>query len=303
MGRNAFVSFSFNDALQREKVKFTLDGAYSSAQVYRPCMINALLGITGAMQSSITTDKGHTSSNGRTVIEFWLQQLPGDATCNVTSAPAMSVVPDSGSKDAGHAETDNAAGLYVSPDAGANDVVVESSAMAAAGPLDATMGDDVVRGGCPDHGETCSALTPQAEDDYTEEDVPGKSWDRKRFETMHGNLKDESISTKVWTWMGDRYALRFGKSTPRCNRMLEGLSEKELLASIRFLKSGDELDLAVPFYKVAHAADVETAAMEPDESSGGAASSTSANAGNAGTQLAGISKRGMAQPKDKRRKR
>jgi hypothetical protein len=45
-------------------------------EVYRPCLMGALLSAQSALGSSISTDKGHKSSNGQTVIEFWFQQPP-----------------------------------------------------------------------------------------------------------------------------------------------------------------------------------------------------------------------------------
>ena len=78
-GRNAFVSFSFNPSNGKEKVKFTLTSSYTKNQVYRPCLLAALFGMRGAIDSSVSTDKGHTSkSSGDTVVEFWLKQPPSD---------------------------------------------------------------------------------------------------------------------------------------------------------------------------------------------------------------------------------
>ena len=73
-GRNTQVVFSFNPAQQREKVKFVLDDGYQCHAVYRPCVLGALTAVRCACESSITTDKGHRSSTGKTTVEFWLQQ-------------------------------------------------------------------------------------------------------------------------------------------------------------------------------------------------------------------------------------
>ena len=78
-GRSAHVSFSYNAVTKREKVKFILDDAYNMHGVYRPCLQGALLSAQHAFHSSITTDKGHTSSKGCTIVEFWCQQLPEPA--------------------------------------------------------------------------------------------------------------------------------------------------------------------------------------------------------------------------------
>ena len=73
-GRSAFVSFSYNPLVQREKVKFVLEDSSQDIQAYRPCLLAALSAVKFASESSITSDKGHRSSNGKTIVEFWLQQ-------------------------------------------------------------------------------------------------------------------------------------------------------------------------------------------------------------------------------------
>ena len=79
-GRNAFVTFSFNKKTRKEKITFKLDRYYHDTAVYRPCVLGALWAAHAAVQSSISTDKGHTSkSSGCTVVEFWLQQPGNDA--------------------------------------------------------------------------------------------------------------------------------------------------------------------------------------------------------------------------------
>ena len=76
-GRNAFVTFSFNENTGKEKITFKLDHHYHDISVYRPCVLGALWAAQAAIQSSVSTDKGHTSkTSGYTVVEFWLQQ-PG----------------------------------------------------------------------------------------------------------------------------------------------------------------------------------------------------------------------------------
>ena len=85
-GRTAHVSFSYNQSLQREKVKFVVEDSYQSHQVYRPCLLAALSAVRFAFESSITTDKGHRSSLGRTTVEFWLQQPPLDTPITMEAA-------------------------------------------------------------------------------------------------------------------------------------------------------------------------------------------------------------------------
>ena len=73
-GRECCVAFSFNAANQREKIKFSLTDSYVCATVYRPCLLGALHSAQFAVECSISTDKGHKSSDGCTVVQFWLKQ-------------------------------------------------------------------------------------------------------------------------------------------------------------------------------------------------------------------------------------
>ena len=74
-GRSAHVSFSYNQENCREKIKFCLGSTYSSAGIYRPAVLAAISGVELALQSSIVTDRGHTSkTTGCTTIEFWIKQ-------------------------------------------------------------------------------------------------------------------------------------------------------------------------------------------------------------------------------------
>ena len=74
-GRSAFVSFSYNSQLRREKIKFTLGDYDLDAAVHRPCIFAALSTIQLALSSSTIVDKGHKSHrSSRSVVEFWIQQ-------------------------------------------------------------------------------------------------------------------------------------------------------------------------------------------------------------------------------------
>ena len=42
--------------------------------VYRPCLLGALSAASAAFDSSITIDKGHRASSGKTTVEFWIKQ-------------------------------------------------------------------------------------------------------------------------------------------------------------------------------------------------------------------------------------
>ena len=72
-GRSCSVRFSFNPVTMTEKVQFTLetwDGIHRS--IFRPGTMGALLSLQAAMDYSVVTDKGHTSSKGKSVVEFWV---------------------------------------------------------------------------------------------------------------------------------------------------------------------------------------------------------------------------------------
>ena len=88
-GRNALVTFSYNAQTGREKITFKLDHSYCNSGVYRPCIFGALCAAQAAIQSSISTDKGHTSkSTGCTIVEFWLQQPGFNADKGNAKVPA-----------------------------------------------------------------------------------------------------------------------------------------------------------------------------------------------------------------------
>ena len=74
-GRCVNVTFSYNAKLQREKIKFVLDAnSPTAASIYRPCIFGALSAVAQAVEFAVVTDKGHRSSDGRTVVEFWVAQ-------------------------------------------------------------------------------------------------------------------------------------------------------------------------------------------------------------------------------------
>ena len=84
MGRSAHVSFSHTASTQSEKIKFTLDNAYDLHGTYRPLLFGALLAAQHAIDCAVTTDKGHKSSDGLTVVEFWCKQPPLERPCAAT---------------------------------------------------------------------------------------------------------------------------------------------------------------------------------------------------------------------------
>jgi len=134
-------------------------------------------------------------------------------------------------------------------------------------------------------------------------DVLSKSWDRKSFRRLHADLNDDAQSDRIWAWISDRYVKKTGKDTMRCERKLEALSEVELLAAIRFLKSADELDLAIPLYQIAREEEVATESTPIEDGDVAFAVVADQPSSAVGFQLAGINKRGMPQSCARRKKR
>ena len=91
-GRNCFVAFSYNPETQREKIKFMMEDATCSKGVYRPCLAGALMSAQWAIFSSISTDKGHKSSGGQTVVQFWLKQASSATVSPEPGAPDCKIV-------------------------------------------------------------------------------------------------------------------------------------------------------------------------------------------------------------------
>ena len=67
-------------------MKFVLLEEYCHASVYRPCLLGALSAASFAFDCSVTTDKGHKSSGGSTIVEFWIQQPPSDGFPSSTTS-------------------------------------------------------------------------------------------------------------------------------------------------------------------------------------------------------------------------
>ena len=73
-GRPASVRFSFNPVTATEKIQFALD-AWDGRQcaAYRPGLTAALYAVDCAFREAIVTDKGHTSSTGQSIVQFWVK--------------------------------------------------------------------------------------------------------------------------------------------------------------------------------------------------------------------------------------
>ena len=101
-GRQCSVAFSYNQATKREKIKFVLEDTYQFTGVFRPCLLGAVSAASFAFDGSITTDKGHRSHDGRTIIEFWVQQvaspIAGHGDCLLPPPPASPDVDPSRNK-------------------------------------------------------------------------------------------------------------------------------------------------------------------------------------------------------------
>ena len=317
-GRNVCVSFSYNADLRREKIKFVLDDALASTiATYRPCIFSALWSVAAAMEVAVVTDKGHKASSGRCVVEFWIRQPGAPSLESQFKNPpqggdvTMSQLPEIDNEGPQHVAHHDDLHVHRTPPAAdpppnAMDTKPGADVTETSDSLDKVFGGDGV-GTNPSVNHACSpgharGSFSQADAPSGEVDVPCKSWDRKRFRTLHERHDDESISDKVWNWISERYVMRFGKTCMNCEKKLEALSERELLATMCFLKSGDELDLAVPFFTIRRVTDVESAPAEKSvEVVTSDQSLDQSHAG--GIQLAGINKRGMAQPTSKRKKR
>ena len=88
-GRDAMVTFSYNTSNHREKIKFILTDAYASTGVYRPCVMSALMSLQAAIVAGISTDRGHKSSDGRTIVEFWIQQPTSHFDDSIPGFPSV----------------------------------------------------------------------------------------------------------------------------------------------------------------------------------------------------------------------
>ena len=67
-------AFLLNPKTTTEKVQFAIDShAQSRTSIFRPCVMEAFSSLQAKMQSAIVTDKGHSSSKGFSIVEFWIK--------------------------------------------------------------------------------------------------------------------------------------------------------------------------------------------------------------------------------------
>lgn len=91
-GRRGSVAFSYNPATRKEKVKFVLDAiGVENHPTHRPCMFSAINAIAASLDAYSIADKGHSSTNGRCVIEFWIAQPASSDSDNINHPAGMRV--------------------------------------------------------------------------------------------------------------------------------------------------------------------------------------------------------------------
>ena len=315
-GHNVTVHFSYNSQTGKDKVRFLINrhGALKFDESNTSSLIPSAIDLVSS--SSIchaVVDRGHRFSDGSAEACFWIQ--PRSLTRATTS---LCEPPAKARKLVGLPLSEVSSGCVRGELNAPEDFIGACENLAMSSPELAAGSDvgarsaqvcDSAEAGM-DHVHDHAFMDVEAEESAAEVDIPGQSWDRKEFRTVHDRVKDADVSNKIWAWIKGRYDARHSKSTMRCERMLEGLSQKELLAAIRFMKSGDEIDLVMPLFSIRHAADIETAPVEPvgqaaASSSGGDVVLGSADTGGGGGtfKLAGVNKRGMAQSKAQSKRR
>ena len=73
-GRNATVRFSFNTDTSTERVQFVLEErTHRPALIHRPALMATIDAVREAASSNVITDKGHKSSSGTSVVQFWIK--------------------------------------------------------------------------------------------------------------------------------------------------------------------------------------------------------------------------------------
>ena len=131
-GRCAQVSFSYNAQARKEKIKFTLESSYGVTGVYRPLLFGALVAAQYALDSAITTDKGHKSPHGFTVVEFWCQHLP-EARTDVTTAVVQQVGVNDSKEVEKESEKNTLIPMPSVPDSANSDAVLDIPGLSVSG--------------------------------------------------------------------------------------------------------------------------------------------------------------------------
>ena len=162
-----------------------------------------------------------------------------------------------------------------------------------------------------DIATTCAAIRspiryPNHDLDNIESDIPGKSWDRKDVCKLWNKMIDDDASDLVASWLKDRYSRKHGiQNMKNMDKTIAALSNIELNALTNFCKTADHKFLDIPIYKVRFPAssDTKVDCTKVEEVTCNSPASAAHNPDGSNTvssKLAGISKRGMAQPRNRR---
>ena len=142
-------------------------------------------------------------------------------------------------------------------------------------------------------------------------DVPGKSWDLALFTKLSRAL-DEDESTQVCLWLKARYLAKEGKSTMNLGKAAMALSNIEVQAALQYCRSHEPRVLDISVYTV-HLPDNECECESQTKITDGeynedqhhhkmlGVSAPSGLNDHKVMKIAGISKRGMAQPRKSKR--
>ena len=128
-------------------------------------------------------------------------------------------------------------------------------------------------------------------------DIPSKSWDHAKLFKLWNKIHDEAAVNKVGCWIKDRYFHKFGVHIKNMDKSVSALSDIELNALMMYCQSLDASLLEIPFYIV------ENPVLQECESTDDSpicfpCSPKDPEKRNPfqGVKLAGVTKRGMAQP-------
>ena len=119
---------------------------------------------------------------------------------------------------------------------------------------------------------------------------------------MWNKILDEAAADKVGYWIKDRYFHNFGIRIKNMDKAVPALSDIELNALLQYCQSLDRSLLEIPFYEVFNPVLQECDVPEDSHQPWPRQSKDpKSNDVCQGVKLAGLTKRGMAQPSNKRR--
>ena len=73
-GRIARVRYSYNPSTFTEKIHFSIEPVAGSG-TSPPCVLGAISFLKSFLCHAVVTDKGHSSSKGPSIVEFWIRAL------------------------------------------------------------------------------------------------------------------------------------------------------------------------------------------------------------------------------------